>query len=137
MMNRVTEVLRDLANRWDDDDDRDAPALGRRLRAALAGLEQPSASQGDARQRDRDRRNKQCPQCGSDILEGHGFDDTGGDVRRKVECLDCGAHWTEVFVLTEYINLTERNPNHEPTPSNNNPWSVLPRNSPQLHAVAC
>jgi hypothetical protein len=134
MMNRVTEVLRDLAARWDDDDDRDAPVLGRRLRAALAELEQSSACQGKARQRD--RRNKQCPQCGSDIIEGHGFDDTGGDVRREVECLDCGSHWTEVFVLTEYINLTERKLNHEPTPSNSRPWSILPGVGRRLRAVA-
>ena len=83
MMNRVSEVLRDLAARWDNYDDQDAPVLGRRLRAALAGLEQSSASQQEARQRDCGPRSKQCPQCRSDIIEGHGFDDTGGDVRRE------------------------------------------------------
>lgn len=135
-MNRVTEVLRDLANRWDDDDDRDAPVVGRHLRAALTELEQSSASQQEARQCNCGPRNKQCPQCRSDIIEGHGFDDTGGDVRREVECMDCGAHWTEVFVLTEYINLTERNPSHEPNPSNNCPWPVLPGIGRRRRAVA-
>ena len=39
-MNEIEDLIRDLAARWDELDDADAPELGRRLRAAVEAFDQ-------------------------------------------------------------------------------------------------
>ena len=38
-MNEIEELIRDLASRWDEWDEMDAPELGRRLRATIEELD--------------------------------------------------------------------------------------------------
>ena len=44
-----------------------------------------------------------CPYCGSDEIESQGVDYEWSDFNPKemaepVRCLECGRHWTDVFV---------------------------------------
>jgi len=47
-----------------------------------------------------------CPKCYSNTLvEVSNFEYTEYDVTHEVSCENCYAHWTEVYVLSGYINL--------------------------------
>ena len=47
-----------------------------------------------------------CPACGNLDLDCDMLADNGEDARRGVKCLDCGAHWEDVYQLKKYVNLT-------------------------------
>lgn len=49
-----------------------------------------------------------CPECKSDQVEGRGgFDFEGDSVFQKVECLDCGAVWTDQYRIFD-VELVEK-----------------------------
>lgn len=48
-----------------------------------------------------------CPTCGSENIEGDGVVIDGAHVNQDVECLDCGACWTDWYKHTTEI-ITER-----------------------------
>lgn len=60
----------------------------------------------------------ECPVCGSDSIEGQGFDCDGDSVWQKVYCFGCGYGWLEVFKFSQNENmqaqpLTEEEINEE------------------------
>ncbi len=65
----------------------------------------------ERQQRYLDVQGQSCPECGSEVLEGHGFDDQGAEVRREIECVTCGAQWTEVFTLEKFCGLRRKGKN--------------------------
>jgi len=41
-----------------------------------------------------------CPYCGGDKLEGTSeFGADGNEYYHEIECLDCGRHWNDLYVL--------------------------------------
>ena len=41
-----------------------------------------------------------CPKCNSDEQNYHGLIEEGGEVWRKIDCLQCDFSWVEVFKFT-------------------------------------
>jgi Zn ribbon nucleic-acid-binding protein len=50
-------------------------------------------------------RGARCPACGCLDLECEMLADNGEDARRTVKCLECGAHWEDVYKLEKFVNL--------------------------------
>lgn len=46
-----------------------------------------------------------CPVCKSRSLEGGEYDGEGNRILQKIECLDCGSTWTDVYTLTGFMDL--------------------------------
>lgn len=46
-----------------------------------------------------------CPFCNSNSIEG-GFVESGsGQASQPMECKDCGTSWTDVYTLTNVVNV--------------------------------
>jgi predicted Zn-ribbon and HTH transcriptional regulator len=42
-----------------------------------------------------------CPYCQSENIEGDAsFDFSGDDIRKNIECLDCGKQWIDTYSLS-------------------------------------
>jgi hypothetical protein len=47
-----------------------------------------------------------CPACGSDAIEGRGFDTESSDtISQQVDCNACSASWIEIYTLSGYTDL--------------------------------
>jgi len=50
----------------------------------------------------RELKGNACPRCKSENIEGGQFDVEGGKALQEVGCTDCGASWTDVYILVGY-----------------------------------
>ena len=50
-----------------------------------------------------------CPVCKGDVgVEGHQVDINDGQATQECFCPSCESTWTDVYTLTGYINLQDR-----------------------------
>jgi len=48
-----------------------------------------------------------CPFCLRDEIEGAGVEIDAGQASQDITCNLCGASWTDVYVLTNIVNLND------------------------------
>jgi len=48
-----------------------------------------------------------CPFCKSTNVEGDGSETGGGEASQGVTCLECGAHWTDIYKLHRIVVMDE------------------------------
>jgi len=46
-----------------------------------------------------------CPFCGSNYFDTSRVEIADGGASQDVQCKDCGASWTDLYTLTEIINV--------------------------------
>lgn len=46
-----------------------------------------------------------CPVCGSESYEGGSVEIEGSEAFQPLNCIDCGAAWTDKYVLVGYVDL--------------------------------
>lgn len=54
-----------------------------------------------------------CPACESEQIQGHFIEVNAGMAHQEIDCLDCGASWSDDYALTGYSTLVVPEPNEE------------------------
>jgi len=54
---------------------------------------------------------ERCPVCEDNNVEGSSIDISNGQATQNINCISCGAYWTDVYKLDRYDNLHDKEGN--------------------------
>lgn len=57
------------------------------------------------------RKSENCPICNCDQVSGGFVSVENGQAIQNIDCDECGAYWTDVYKLTQYDNLHDKEGN--------------------------
>lgn len=54
---------------------------------------------------------ERCPLCEDNQVQGDSIDINNGQAIQNIDCLTCGAYWTDIYKLDHYENLHDKEGN--------------------------